>query len=377
MQALNAFHILIALGSLQGFFLAVTFFRLERYNRVSNKFLALSLVSTSMLNLMNISGDICLYCKYPIMDYLPLNWSIVIPFSLYYFVMYLIHPDYQITKRGYLLLLAPVVLDFTAGFIRLGLYLFAPAYSELYDGVLVSLGQVFEIIAMIQLFVVIIIIFRELRFFQLSLYNHFSNLEQKSLVWLRNSFIGIFILGVLWVAAELNGVYHLGPNMYWMYPLAIGMSVIIYWVAYSMHLRTDLFEVPTTDLVKEFVTTTVSLSAKADDHIERVIRLMEEEHLYRDPDLSMTALADRTGLSRGYLSQIINQKEGKNFFDFVNGYRIAEVQRHFADPKYDHFTILGIGQESGFKSKSTFNAVFKKIMKQTPSQYKRGLGQSS
>ena len=162
-----------------------------------------------------------------------------------------------------------------------------------------------------------------------------------------------------------------------MYPLAIGMSVIIYWVAYSMHLRTDLFEVPTTDLVKEFVTTTVSLSAKADDHIERVIRLMEEEHLYRDPDLSMTALADRTGLSRGYLSQIINQKEGKNFFDFVNGYRIAEVQRHFADPKYDHFTILGVGQESGFKSKSTFNAVFKKIMKQTPSQYKRGLGQSS
>ena len=145
------------------------------------------------------------------MDYLPLNWSIVIPFSLYYFVMYLIHPDYQITKRGYLLLLAPVVLDFTAGFIRLGLYLFAPAYSELYDGVLVSLGQVFEIIAMIQLFVVIIIIFRELRFFQLSLYNHFSNLEQKSLVWLRNSFIGIFILGVLWVAAELNGVYHFRP----------------------------------------------------------------------------------------------------------------------------------------------------------------------
>ncbi|MEL6256529.1 MAG: helix-turn-helix domain-containing protein [Bacteroidota bacterium] len=76
-------------------------------------------------------------------------------------------------------------------------------------------------------------------------------------------------------------------------------------------------------------------------------------------------------LSNGYLSQIINQKEGKNFFDFINGYRVEEVKRNLADPNFDHFSILGIGLEAGFKSKSTFNAVFKKMTGHTPTAYKK------
>ena len=85
----------------------------------------------------------------------------------------------------------------------------------------------------------------------------------------------------------------------------------------------------------------------------------------------MTLLAAKMKLSNGYLSQIINQKEGKNFFDFINGYRVEEVKRNLANPNFDHFSILGIGLEAGFKSKSTFNAVFKKMTGHTPTAYKR------
>ena len=85
----------------------------------------------------------------------------------------------------------------------------------------------------------------------------------------------------------------------------------------------------------------------------------------------MTTLSEKTGLSNSYLSQIINQKDGRNFFDFVNEYRINEVMERMDDPDYDHYTILAIAQDAGFKSKSTFNAFFKKSTGKTPSVYRK------
>jgi len=70
------------------------------------------------------------------------------------------------------------------------------------------------------------------------------------------------------------------------------------------------------------------------------------------------------------LSRVINEHFGRNFFDFINGYRVAEVKRKILDPAYAHFSLLGIAFESGFNSKSAFNRVFKKITGQTPSQFK-------
>ena len=99
---------------------------------------------------------------------------------------------------------------------------------------------------------------------------------------------------------------------------------------------------------------------------------MSNQQIYQDPELNMSKLATITKLSKGYLSQIINQKEGKNFFDFVNSYRIKEVQERFSNPAYEHFSIMAIALDAGFKSKSTFNSVFKKMTGVTPSQYRTG-----
>ena len=85
----------------------------------------------------------------------------------------------------------------------------------------------------------------------------------------------------------------------------------------------------------------------------------------------MDTLAEKMDLSNGYLSKIINQKEGKNFYEFINTYRIKAVKRNLNTPTYSHYSILGIGLEAGFKSKSTFNAVFKKMTGMTPSAYKK------
>ena len=75
-------------------------------------------------------------------------------------------------------------------------------------------------------------------------------------------------------------------------------------------------------------------------------------------------------MSAHNLSQVINAKLGKNFYDFVNEYRVEEVKRRLRDPKYTNLKILAIGMDAGFNTKSTFNAFFKKHTGLTPSQYR-------
>jgi len=99
-------------------------------------------------------------------------------------------------------------------------------------------------------------------------------------------------------------------------------------------------------------------------------RLMREESLYADGAFDLDALARRSGWPANYVSQALNQGLGENFFEFVNGFRIAAAERHLADPD-DRRTILEIALACGFGSKSTFNAVFKRMTGRTPSEFRR------
>jgi len=98
-------------------------------------------------------------------------------------------------------------------------------------------------------------------------------------------------------------------------------------------------------------------------------RLMTEEALYKKSDLSIDDLSSKLGVHPNYLSQIINQKEEKNFYDFVNTYRLEEFQRLIAAQKNQQFTLLALAYDCGFSSKSSFNRYFKRATGRTPSEY--------
>jgi ligand-binding sensor domain-containing protein/AraC-like DNA-binding protein len=118
-----------------------------------------------------------------------------------------------------------------------------------------------------------------------------------------------------------------------------------------------------------------STSALPPERIEEVLpkleRLMEEEKVFLDPELSLQALARKLGIHYNYLSRIINERFGKSYNDYVNGYRIGEAERMLTDPGNRDQTILDIAYATGFYSKSVFNTAFKKITGMTPSQYRK------
>lgn len=108
---------------------------------------------------------------------------------------------------------------------------------------------------------------------------------------------------------------------------------------------------------------------------ETVERRLERDRLYLDSDLTLTRLSDLTGVSKHHLSEVLNRHAGKNFYEFVNGYRVDFVRMRLEEDTDQ--TILDIALEAGFSSKSTFNAIFKQFTGQTPTQYRKALAQQA
>ncbi|WP_320051691.1 helix-turn-helix domain-containing protein [uncultured Acetobacteroides sp.] len=107
----------------------------------------------------------------------------------------------------------------------------------------------------------------------------------------------------------------------------------------------------------------------AEQHHQKLLELMQADKLYLESKLSLSVLAVRLDVSVNHLSQIINQYEGKNFYDFINEYRVEEFKERAVATCNQHLSILAIALDSGFSSKSSFNLVFKKHTGITPSQY--------
>ena len=102
---------------------------------------------------------------------------------------------------------------------------------------------------------------------------------------------------------------------------------------------------------------------------QQLLRLMQTEKPYLEPKLSLAQLAEILGVLPNHLSQIINQYEAKNFYDFVNSYRVEEFIDLAKKDTDKSFNLLGLAFEAGFNSKSSFNQVFKKFKGQTPSEF--------
>lgn len=102
---------------------------------------------------------------------------------------------------------------------------------------------------------------------------------------------------------------------------------------------------------------------------QQLLQLMQTEKPYLEPKLSLAQLAERLGVLPNHLSQIINQYEEKNFYDFVNSYRVEEFIDLAKKDTDKIFNLLGLAFEAGFNSKSSFNQVFKKFKGKTPSEF--------
>jgi AraC-like DNA-binding protein len=218
---------------------------------------------------------------------------------------------------------------------------------------------------------------------------NYSTLEHVSLKWLRGLAIAY---GVIWVTAV--GLEIAGPAR-WAMPfaadflIALGITLIVCGIGYWGLRQPEIFRFATAEhAVPSLVATDPpdtsspapryersGLSPREADELKaRLLALMERDRPYRQSELTLGELAERLGTTPHRLSEVLNAQLALSFYDFINGYRVRDVQERLVGPDGARLTYLTLALEAGFASKSTFNAAFKKLTGTTPSAYRRASG---
>lgn len=104
---------------------------------------------------------------------------------------------------------------------------------------------------------------------------------------------------------------------------------------------------------------------------KQLTALMQQEKLFKSPELTLPELAERLHTHPNNLSQVINTFEEKNFYDYINLQRVEEFKRLIIDDENKQYTMLSIAFECGFNSKTSFNRNFKKVTGLAPSEFLR------
>ncbi|MFB9055700.1 helix-turn-helix domain-containing protein [Mariniflexile ostreae] len=194
----------------------------------------------------------------------------------------------------------------------------------------------------------------------------------------------ITIFGIVWtlliIIAVIHHVFHFFSMVFCTDGLFLSLSVFIILIGYYGLKQQEVFiSFPVEEPEEPVDVNKIKYaSSRLDDTglqkcFNRIQRYMVAQKPYLDPDLTLPKLAKDLNVPAHHLSQVINEMHGKNFFDFINQFRVDEVKRKIRDSKFKKYSLLGIALESGFNSKSAFNRVFKNLNGTTPSEFRDAL----
>ena len=197
--------------------------------------------------------------------------------------------------------------------------------------------------------------------------------QLKDIRWLEHFLV--FLTSIYVLSFTISHLIMLGMEVNRFYLLVqLTITLSIYLLSYKSMLIPEIFSLKTgTDLSKNGMKKYQRSGLKPDEavlYLEQLKQYMKERKAYLNPNVTIEQMAQDMSISRHHLTQVINEHFKKNFYGFVNQYRVEEVKRMITDKKYNHFSLSALGLEAGFKSKTTFNANFKKETGLTPSEWK-------
>lgn len=201
----------------------------------------------------------------------------------------------------------------------------------------------------------------------------FSNPELLSFDWFRNFLLAYFLSSVIGWSMTLIDLW-LNLDFWHDWWDELFNAGLIYYLSIAGYTQTQprqlVFEPSAQNAPNPEVAKTDKFSEAEMQYWQaQLTRLMETEKMYLEPELALADLARRLGTNSSVLSAVINRAFEKNFNDYVNAYRVEAVKRLMTDPAAAHLSLLGLGLESGFNSKATFNRAFKKVTGVSPREY--------
>lgn len=217
----------------------------------------------------------------------------------------------------------------------------------------------------------------------------YARIQEKN--WLTQLWFWFFIVMTSWVLSIFFALFSLIDFASMMRTIALGAAFLIHWVTYvgifKFKLSRDQEEIralirkwesgpsmpvaplPAQPSVNSGKRTAALTTENA--YFKKLEALCVKERIYLDHTLDRAQVAEMLGISPSYISQIVNTITGDNFSTYINRYRVEAVKAMITDAEFDNYSLLAMGLESGFSSKTTFYTAFKKITGMTPNMYRK------
>lgn len=202
--------------------------------------------------------------------------------------------------------------------------------------------------------------------------NQFSNIEEINLKWLQFLTYGLGVVWSLVIVTQNDTLIYMGVSVFVILVGFFGIQQKNIFSTKEIGPKIKEKEVEQEQVKEKYISSGLSEEKEA-EYYENLNNLVTQEKIYTQSELSLSDLASRLEIHPNYLSQIINKKESKTFYDYINAYRVEEFKRLIAISENQQFTLMAVAYDCGFNSKSSFNRYFKKITGQTPSQYVKAL----
>ncbi|GAB4243690.1 MAG: hypothetical protein Tsb0034_21630 [Ekhidna sp.] len=193
----------------------------------------------------------------------------------------------------------------------------------------------------------------------------FARLNKDLRLWLELFIYAFNITLIIELASFILGHFDLSLSNYLDDIPILALVLLLYIVSYYAIRYPVIFELKTKYQRSKLA------PEQSKELFGKLQHLMETERQYLNADLRLDFVANLLSTSPNNLSRVINELEGKNFQDFINAYRVEALKVLLKDNSKKHFTILALGLEAGFSSKTAMNRAFKKQVGCSPSDYQK------
>lgn len=362
---------LMLVGAIQGIAFAILMFFSDKIRSKTNLFLTLLILTFALNNLQYFFWEIDLIDGDFFYGLIYIPYASLSMVFYFFYVKLFLYPDNPITKRQKLLYL-PFILFFASTVY----YKIGDAFEILSDSTYIFFDRLIyvdEIFSLIYSLILIIFCFKLIFKFEKEQILGKTQIPKVGLSWLKIILLSLFFLCIAWIFSVYDELKNGSENVTYYYLLWTAISFLIYILGHIGIYRFGILQ-EQRNIKKVFADSRSQIKSTSYSQNENILafeKYVKTEKLYLDSNLSLEMIAEKLNLNKSYLSRIINAELGKSFSDYVNELRVEEAKNYLTNPEFSNYTLISIGLEAGFNSKSVFNSTFKKFTGKTPSEYKK------
>ncbi|MCX6577039.1 MAG: helix-turn-helix transcriptional regulator [Candidatus Aminicenantes bacterium] len=357
-------------GAIHALIQSMLLFFIRRGNRRANKIMAFFLLALAIGMANGIISLLGLYEIWPALSIL--MGSVILTYGplFYLYIRAMTDKDHRWTPFDVL-----HGVPFLLGMLVYGAYLRLPGDGSALSGFIGfavrSPWLIVTILSTLQTVVYVASVIRLLWAHSERIKATYSTIDRINLGWLRRRLVvyaAIWAVGLAMVAAvrfESRAIGLVGQIVSFLIALNTFMT------GYLAMLQPEIFFGPFEARPARRYERSSLTPENAALHKTRLLELMEREKSFLDPEITLPKLAQALEIPVAHLSRVINDLFGRNFYEFINHYRVEDAKRRLAMPDAGREKLITVALDCGFNSVATFNRVFKELAGRTPSEYRK------